>query len=71
VPDSNPPPPPPEPRAFNPRDDILDRASRGEITPEQAEEEALRLGVGPLALTTDSKTHHRQGPEIARKSGPS
>jgi hypothetical protein len=54
VPDFNPPPPPPEPRAFNPRDDILDRASRGEITPEQAEEEALRLGVGPLARRPDS-----------------
>ena len=54
MPDFNPPPPPPEPRAFNPRDDILDRASRGEITPEQAEEEALRLGVGPLARRPDS-----------------
>ena len=32
-----------------PRDQILDRASSGEITPDEAEAEAARLGLRPFA----------------------
>ena len=44
---ANRPPPPPPPYSLAPdsRDQILDRASRGEITPDGAEAEAVRLGL--------------------------
>lgn len=54
--DFKPPPPPPGPTRLDPRDAILDRAYRGEITPEQAEEKASLLGVGPLARTPGANT---------------
>ena len=37
----------------DPRTELLDRASRGEITPEEAEAEAARLGFLPFARTPD------------------
>jgi hypothetical protein len=40
---------PPGPYALDPRDQILDRASRGEITPDEAEAEAAQLGLRPFA----------------------
>ena len=36
-----------------PRDILIDRARRGEITPDAAEHEAQRLGFGPLATKPD------------------
>jgi hypothetical protein len=36
------------------QDDLLARAKRGEITPEEAEDEALLAGCGPLALGPNS-----------------
>ena len=36
-----------------PRDILIDRARRGEITPDEAEHEAQRLGFGPLATKPD------------------
>jgi hypothetical protein len=53
LPDRPSPPPPPYSCAPNPRDEILDRASHGEITPDEAEAEAARLGLPPLAHTPD------------------
>ena len=52
---ANRPPPPPPPYSLAPdsRDQILDRASRGEITPDGAEAEAVRLGLPPFARTPD------------------
>lgn len=47
------PPPPPEPHTPDPRDKIIDRALGGEITPDEAESEAERLGLRPLAQTPD------------------
>jgi hypothetical protein len=48
-------PPPQPPRLYipDPRDQILDRASRGEITPDEAEAEAARLGLRPFAHTPE------------------
>jgi hypothetical protein len=50
---NRPPPPPPGPYTPDPRDEILDRVSRGEITPDEAEGEAARLGLPPFAHTPD------------------
>src|SRR5271168_3626969 len=52
--DYTPPPPPPVAYAPNPREVILDRVFRGEITPKQAEAEALQLGIAPLARTPEA-----------------
>ena len=41
---------------FGARDDILDKAQTGEITIEQAEAEAVQLGLMPLARIPDPKT---------------
>jgi hypothetical protein len=46
-----PPPPPPGPCTPDPRDEILDRVFRGELTPDEAESEAARRGLRPLAQT--------------------
>jgi hypothetical protein len=53
LPNRPPRPPPPGPYAPDPRDEILDRVSRGEIAPDQAEAEAARLGIPPFARTPD------------------
>lgn len=50
---NRPPPPPPGPYTPDPRDEILDRVSRGEITPYEAEDQAARLGLPPFAHTPD------------------
>jgi hypothetical protein len=53
---SNRPPPPPPPGPYTPdppRDEVLERVFRGEITPDEAEHEAARLGLPPFARTPD------------------
>ena len=50
---NRPPPPPPRLYTRDPRDQILDRASRGEITPDEAEAEAALLGLRPFAHTPE------------------
>jgi hypothetical protein len=38
---------------FSVRDDIIDKVQRGEMTPQQAEAEAVRLGIKPFAVEPD------------------
>src|SRR4051812_29005411 len=37
----------------SPRDVLIDRVRRGELTPQQAEDEAARKGFGPIASKPD------------------